>query len=133
MAISETARLDMLSGLRTHVGEAVANTLMEHLPPGGWYDVARTGDFDRIEIRLDKLDNRIDKLEARLDDRIDKLEARFDKLEVRIDNLEARLDDRIDKLAQKIDTNTRWMIGISLTYGIGILGALVTFMVATLN
>jgi len=123
----------MLSGLRTHVGEAVANTLMEHLPPGGWYDVARTGDFDRIEIRLDKLDNRIDKLEARLNDRIDKLEARFDKLEVRIDNLEARLDDRIDKLAQKIDTNTRWMIGISLTYGIGILGALVTFMVATLN
>ncbi len=133
MTISETARLDMLSGLRTHVGEAVANTLMEHLPPGGWYDVARTGDFDRIEIRLDKLDNRIDKLEARLDDRIDKLEARFDKLEVRIDNLEARLDDRIDKLAQKIDTNTRWMIGISITYGIGILGALVTFMVATLN
>ena len=115
MTISETARLDMLSGLRTHVGEAVANTLMEHLPPGGWYDVARTGDFDRIEIRLDKLDNRIDKLEARLDDRIDKLEARFDKLEARI------------------DTNTRWMIGISLTYGIGILGALVTFMVATLN
>lgn len=115
MAISETARLDMLSGLRTHVGEAVANTLMEHLPPGGWYDVARTGDFDRIETRLDKLENRIDKLEARLDDRIDKLEVRFDKLEVRI------------------DTNTRWMIGISLTYGIGILGALVTFMVATLN
>ena len=133
MTISETARLDMLSGLRTHVGEAVANTLMEHLPPGGWYDVARTGDFDRIEIRLDKLDNRIDRLEARLDDRIDKLEARFDKLEVRIDNLEARLDDRIDTLTQKIETNTRWMIGISITYGIGILGALVTFMVASLN
>jgi tetrahydromethanopterin S-methyltransferase subunit G len=91
----------MLSGLRTHVGEAVANTLMEHLPPGGWYDVARTGDFDRIETRIDKL--------------------------------EARLDDRIDKLEIRIDTNTRWMIGISLTYGIGILGALVTFMVATIN
>ena len=126
MAISETARLDMLSGLRTHVGEAVANTLMEHLPPGGWYDVARTGDFDRIETRIDKL-------EARLDDRIDKLEARLDKLEARIDGLEARLDDRIDKLTQKIETNTRWMIGISLTYGIGILGVLVTFMVASLN
>jgi tetrahydromethanopterin S-methyltransferase subunit G len=99
---------------------------MEHLPPGGWYDVARTGDFDRIETRLDRLEIRFDKLEAR----IDNLEARLDD---RIDKLEARLDDRIDKLAQKIDTNTRWMIGISLTYGIGILGALVTFMVATLN
>jgi tetrahydromethanopterin S-methyltransferase subunit G len=122
MAISETARLDMLSGLRTHVGEAVANTLMEHLPPGGWYDVARTGDFDRIETRLDKLENRIDKLEARLDDRIDKLEARFDKLEARIDGL-----------TQRIETNTKWMIGISITYGIGILGVLVTVMVASLN
>jgi tetrahydromethanopterin S-methyltransferase subunit G len=122
MAISETARLDMLSGLRTHVGEAVANTLMEHLPPGGWYDVARTGDFDRIETRIDKL-------EARLDDRIDKLEIRFDKLEARIDKLEAR----IDGLTHKIETNTKWMIGISLTYGIGILGTLVTVMVASLN
>jgi hypothetical protein len=116
----------MLSGLRTHVGEAVANTLMEHLPPGGWYDVARTGDFDRIETRIDRLEIRFDKLEARLDDRIDKLEARIDD---RIDKLEARFD----KLEARIDTNTRWMIGISLTYGIGILGALVTFMVATLN
>ena len=133
MAISETDRLQMFSGLQKSVGEAVANTLMEHLPPGGWYDVARTGDFDRLETRIDKL-------EARLDDRIDKLEIRFDKLEVRIDKLEARLDDRIDKLearidglTQKIETNTRWMIGISLTYGIGILGVLVTFVVATLN
>ena len=133
MTISETARLDMLSGLRTHVGETVANTLMEHLPPGGWYDVARTGDFDRIETRIDKLEARLDDRIDKLEIRIDKLEARFDKLEARIDILEARLDDRIDKLAQKIDTNTRWMIGISLTYGIGILGALVTFMVATLN
>jgi tetrahydromethanopterin S-methyltransferase subunit G len=97
MAISETDRLQMFSGLQKSVGETVANTLMEHLPPGGWYDVARTGDFDRIETRLDRLEIRFDKLEA------------------------------------SIDTNTRWMIGISLTYGIGILGALVTFMVATLN
>ena len=133
MTISETARLDMLSGLRTHVGEAVANTLMEHLPPGGWYDVARTGDFDRIETRIDKLEARLDDRIDKLEIRIDKLEARFDKLEARIDKLEARLDDRIDKLAQKIETNTRWMIGISLTYGIGILAALVTFMVASLS
>ena len=122
MAISETARLDMLSGLRTHVGEAVANTLMEHLPPGGWYDIARTGDIDRIEIRLN-----------RLEDRFDKLEARIDKLEARLDDRIDKLEERIDKLALKIETNTKWMIGISLTYGIGIIGVLVTFMVASLN
>ncbi len=133
MAISETARLDMLAGLRTHVGEAVANTLMEHLPPGGWYDVARTSDIDRVRedvsmlrsevgnLRADiiGLHNRIDGVEARLDDRIDKLDAKFTK--------------QIAELSQKIKTNTKWMIGISLTYGIGILGALVTFMLASLN
>jgi tetrahydromethanopterin S-methyltransferase subunit G len=137
----------MLAGLRTHVGEAVANTLMEHLPPGGWYDVARTGDIDRVRedvslLRLEVsnlradiigLHNRIDGIDIR----IDRLEARIDGLDAkftdRIDRLEARLDDRIDTLTQKIETNTKWMIGISLTYGIGILGALVTFMVASLN
>ena len=45
MAISDTARLDMLAGLRTHVGETVANTLIEHLPPGGWYDVRGDGEY----------------------------------------------------------------------------------------
>ncbi|MFZ4112885.1 MAG: coiled-coil domain-containing protein [Ilumatobacteraceae bacterium] len=133
MTISETARLEMFGGLQKSLGEAVANTLIEHLPPGGWFDVARTGDFDRIEIRLDKLDNRIDKLEARLDDRIDKLETRIDKLEARLDDRIDKLEARIDGLTQKIETNTRWMIGISLTYGIGIIGVLVTFMVASLN
>jgi tetrahydromethanopterin S-methyltransferase subunit G len=129
MAISETARLEMFGGLQKSLGEAVANTLIEHLPPGGWYDIARTADIDRIENRLDRLEARFDRLEVRMD----RLEDRMDKLEARIDNLEARLDDRIDKLTQKIETNTKWMIGISITYGIGILGALVTFMVASLR
>jgi len=99
---------------------------MEHLPPGGWYDVARTGDIDRIETRLDRLEARFDRLEGR----IDRLEARLDD---RIDKLDAKFSKQIADLTQKIETNTRWMIGISLTYGIGILGALVTFMVASLN
>ena len=158
MAISETARLDMLAGLRTHVGEAVANTLMEHLPPGGWYDVARTADIDHLRADIDRvrddvsllrsevgtmrsevgnlradiigLHNRLDGVEARLDDRIDKLDAKFTK---QIADLDAKFTKQIADLAQKIETNTKWMIGISITYGIGILGALVTFMVASLN
>ena len=48
MTISESDRLMMLAGLQTHLGGFVADTLMEHLPPGGWHDVARTADFDRL-------------------------------------------------------------------------------------
>jgi len=34
----------------------VANARMEHLPPSGWSDVARTGDVDRINARMDRLE-----------------------------------------------------------------------------
>ena len=147
MAISETARLDMLAGLRTHVGEAVANTLMEHLPPGGWYDGARTADIDHLRADIDRVRDDVSLLRSEVGtmrSEVGNLRADIIGLHNRLDGVEARLDDRIDKLdakfskqiadlTQKIETNTRWMIGISITYGIGILGALVTFMVASLN
>ena len=147
MAISETARLDMLAGLRTHVGEAVANTLMEHLPPGGWYDVARTADIDHLRADIDRVRDDVSLLRSEVGtmrSEVGNLRADIIGLHNRLDGVEARLDDRIDKLdakfskqiadlTQKIETNTKWMIGISLSYGIGILGALVTFMVASLN
>jgi len=30
----------------------VANSLMEHLPPSGWSDVARTSDVNRLETEM---------------------------------------------------------------------------------
>ncbi len=52
MAISEAQRFEMHLGLRKVIGDEVANTLMEHLPPSGWTDVARKQDIDVIEKRL---------------------------------------------------------------------------------
>ena len=51
LAISEAQRFDMQVGLRSHLGDDVANILMEHLPPSGWSDVARKQDI--VEIRKD--------------------------------------------------------------------------------
>jgi curli biogenesis system outer membrane secretion channel CsgG len=51
MTISEAQRFDMQLGLRSHLGDDVANILMEHLPPSGWSDVARKQDI--VEIRND--------------------------------------------------------------------------------
>ncbi|MFM7095452.1 MAG: hypothetical protein ACKOYL_13005 [Actinomycetota bacterium] len=56
MTISETRRFEMHLGLRNTLGDDVANSLMEHLPPSGWSDVARTSDIDRIEARMDRLE-----------------------------------------------------------------------------
>ena len=67
MTISEAQRFEMHLGLRKALGDDVANSLMEHLPPSGWSDVARTSDIDRIDVRIDHLEARLDRLEARLD------------------------------------------------------------------
>jgi len=56
MTISEAQRFEMHLGLRNTLGDVVANSLMEHLPPSGWSDVARTGDIDRINARMDRLE-----------------------------------------------------------------------------
>jgi tetrahydromethanopterin S-methyltransferase subunit G len=82
MTISEQDRFEMHLELKRLMGDAVAETLMRHLPPSGWGDVARKHD-------LDALSRRVDALEQRLDKRFDDLESRLNK---RIDGLERRLN-----------------------------------------
>ena len=71
MATTEHERLEMHLGLRKALGDDVANTLMEHLPPSGWGDVARKYDVsmatDLINIRIDSLDRRMDVIDKRMD------------------------------------------------------------------
>lgn len=59
MSISEAQRFDMQVGLRQQLGDVVANSLMEHLPPSGWSDVARTRDIEFIEKRLGMIEKRL--------------------------------------------------------------------------
>jgi hypothetical protein len=62
MAISEQARFEMNLGLRKALGDTVASSLMEHLPPHGWGDVARKGDIDFVQIQLNLVDKQLNKL-----------------------------------------------------------------------
>jgi hypothetical protein len=56
--ITEAQRFEMHTSLRGLMGEEVANTMMEHLPPSGWSDVARQSDIALVrgEIELVKLE-----------------------------------------------------------------------------
>ena len=62
MAISESERLDMHLKLKDVLGEQVANTMINHLPPSGWTDVARKSDMDQ---RFDFVDQRFDIIDQR--------------------------------------------------------------------
>ena len=70
MAITEKSRHELYRRLEEILGPEEATTLMEHLPPVGWADVATKEDLHQLESRLD---TRIDALGTRLDARIDLL------------------------------------------------------------
>ena len=48
MAIDERARHELYLRLEEHLGAEAATTLMEHLPPVGWADVATKRDLDQL-------------------------------------------------------------------------------------
>ena len=52
MAISEHARHELYRRLEDLLGGEAATTLMEHLPPVGWADVATKRDLEVMEQRL---------------------------------------------------------------------------------
>ncbi len=55
MSIDERSRHELYLKLEQVLGPSEATTLMEHLPPVGWSDVATKRDLDhlRVELRAD--------------------------------------------------------------------------------
>ena len=77
MTISQSDRYDLQQHLQTVLGEKMGNMLMEHLPPSGWPDVARTRDIDMVcqEMR---------NLEVRTDARLDMIDLQLTQLSKRV-------------------------------------------------
>jgi hypothetical protein len=71
MSITEARRTEMHIGLRESLGPRVADSLMEHLPPSGWGDVARQSEmilrFDMVQIQFEMIDRRFEQIDRRLD------------------------------------------------------------------
>jgi hypothetical protein len=74
MAIDERARHELYLRLEEYLGPEAATTLMEHLPPTGWADVATKRDLDQLRA-VTKAD--LDQLRAVTDVRFDELRADF--------------------------------------------------------
>ena len=52
MALDERARHELYLRLEEQLGAEAATTLMEHLPPTGWADVATKRDLDHLSVSL---------------------------------------------------------------------------------
>jgi hypothetical protein len=71
MAITEADRLEMHLAFHKTMGDKVADTVMEHLPPTGWADVARTSDVDHLATLMDLHFAAVDVKLAAMDKRLD--------------------------------------------------------------
>ncbi len=69
--------------MRGLMPEAVADTLMSHLPPTGWSDIARKADIDAQNLRFDRIDAKFVEIDARFD----RIDARFDRIDAKFDEL----------------------------------------------
>ena len=81
MVLDERSRHQLYLRLEEVLGPDAATTLMEHLPPVGWADVATKRDLDALEERL----------ELRFTARFEALDSRFDAVDSRFEVLEYKL------------------------------------------
>lgn len=84
MPFTDVQRLEMYSSLRQSLGDDVADTLMEHLPPNGWFDVAQASVVNQ---RFDEITRRFE----HIDRRFEAIDRRFEEMERRLDRIERRL------------------------------------------
>ncbi len=90
MPITEPARHRLYQRLEEILGTEGADTLMEHLPPVGWADVATMA---ALEHQGSLTGARIDALDTRLTAQIREVDQR---LSAKIDELDHRLSARIE-------------------------------------
>lgn len=84
MAVDERSRHELYHRLEEVLGPDAATTLIEHLPPVGWADVATKNDLAGLEQRMDL--------------RFARVEGRFDSIDERFNAVNQRftaMDDRI--------------------------------------
>ena len=111
MPSSEAERFTLHQTLRGLMPEAVADTLMSHLPPTGWSDIARQADLDAQSLRFDRIDQKLVEIDARFD----RIDARLDQIDARLDRIDARLD-RIDAKFDELASMKRYVVttGVAL-------------------
>ena len=120
----------MYRALRNELGVSVADTLMEHLPPSGWGDVARQRDIAALRADLESLRNDTSDFNtslAGLRSEVAGIKTELVVLRASVEGLRTEMNVKIDALrtgivdeinanvTDKLNSQLRWMIGLFAT------------------
>jgi hypothetical protein len=107
MVVDDRSRHELYRRLEEVLGLEAATTLIEHLPPAGWGDVATKQDLahleDRIELRFGRVDERFNGIEERFNG----IEERFKGLDWRFEALDDRLKGGMSELRAAFEHELR--------------------------
>ena len=120
--MTDARRTEMHIGLRESLGPRVADSLMEHLPPRGWDDVARQSE---MIFRFEMIDRRFEEVDRRFKE----IDRRFDGIDQRFEGVDERFVG-VDKRFDAIDARMRFMIGTTLTIGLALFGLQVQILLS---
>ena len=114
MAITDESRHELYKRLEDMMGRGDATTLMEHLPPVGWADVATRQDLAHLceimDYRFQAIEHRFQAMDARLDGRFAVIEARFAAVDARFGLMVTR-----GELHSELRKHTIAMAGLMVT------------------
>ncbi len=104
MAVDDRTRLNLHRKLQAVLGPEEADTLMAHLPPVTWHDVATKDDLRVLaaEIRLE--------LRTEISDMRTELRTGLADVRTEIADVRTGLADVRTGIGQAIDRQTRWMV-----------------------
>jgi len=105
MASNEDDRYRLHQHLEEVLGRDDANTLMEHLPPTGWANVATKDDVEHLRVSTT---HHLDQLRAQMVHEFELRDVRFERIDLRFQQVDARfdqMDQRFDsfRLEMKAD------------------------------
>jgi hypothetical protein len=66
MALSESDRFELHLGLQKILGEPLATTFMENVPPSGWSEVAQKSDLANLRIDLERVKADVNRVDRKL-------------------------------------------------------------------
>lgn len=143
MVIDERTRHLMYLGLEEKLGTEVTDSLMQHLPPVGWADVATRHDLEgQVLLLRTDLEAQIGQLRTDLEAQIALL--RYD-IEAQIGQLRTDLEaqiaalrfemnllrsDLLREISESSQRNLRWTVGAVLAGNAAVVGAVVAGFLA---
>jgi hypothetical protein len=110
MAISQAKRTELHQELREKLTVDTADTLMEHLPPDGWSEVAMRSDLHTLEVAMR---SDLTALEVALRSDMKALELALKSDFAALQAAMLLMEERINsKIANAIAKQNKWMTGV---------------------